>query len=89
MKSDTRNWRLTAFMLAAMILVGAMSTFVYRMVFDQYNLTTMQHVQIVSVLLTACVIIAVLAHKIQAIAREDPEGFMDQFELPENRKKKE
>ena len=66
-----------------MVLMGAMATFVYRMVFDQYNLTTIQHVQIVSVLLIACTLIAVIAHKIQAIAREDPEGFLKKFEKPE------
>lgn len=81
--SDTRNWRLTAFIFAAMVLMGAMATFVYRMVFDQYELTTTQHVEVISVLLIVCTLIAVIAHKIQAIAREDPEAFLAKFKSEE------
>jgi len=79
----TLSLRLRLVLGAVMMMMGAMVAFVYHMVFDQYNLTQMQHVEVISVLLIACTLIAVIAHKIQKIAREDPEGFLAKFEPPE------
>jgi len=75
----TPSLKLSLVLGAAMLMMGAMVTVVYHMVFDQYNLTTMQHVQVILVLLIACTIIAFAAHYIQRVAREDPEGFLEKF----------